>query len=120
MNDIKHCIHCKKKVVGRADKKFCDDNCRNAYNNMLNSDENNFVRNINNMLRKNRRILKQMLGTKEDTIKVSKLKLANEGFSFHYFTHLYQTQKQQTYFFVYEYGYLPLADDQILIVKRSQ
>ena len=51
------CIECGDKIAGRSDKKFCSDQCRSAYNNKLNSDSNNLMRNINNTLRKNRRIL---------------------------------------------------------------
>lgn len=120
INHEKLCLHCEKPLKGRADKRFCNDYCRNNYNNQLNSDENNLVRNINNILRKNRRLLKQHLGEVEETVKVSRDKLSLEGFNFNHFTHVYQTQKQQTYYFVYEYGYLPLADDKILIVKRQK
>jgi hypothetical protein len=45
-----------RKIVGREDKKFCSDG-RNAYNNKINKDSTNFMRNINNKLRKNYRIL---------------------------------------------------------------
>jgi hypothetical protein len=37
--------------VGREDKKFCSDGCRNAYN-KINKDSNNYMRNTNNKLRK--------------------------------------------------------------------
>jgi len=43
----KKCLECNDEFIGRADKKFCSDNCRSAYNNKLNSDATNFVRNIN-------------------------------------------------------------------------
>jgi hypothetical protein len=45
---------------GRADKKFCNDLCRNNYNNQLNSNSYNLVRNINNILRRNRRIIEEL------------------------------------------------------------
>lgn len=115
----KRCQYCSKPIVGRSDKRFCNDYCRNNYNNQLNSDENNFVRNINNILRKNRRILKSFLIHEEETYKVNRDKLILEGFNFNHFTHLYHTQKQQVYYFIYEYGYLPLSEDKILIVKRQ-
>ena len=54
------CIVCKKDMFGRSDKKYCSDHCRSAYYNQLNKDANNFVRNVNNTLRKNRRILKEL------------------------------------------------------------
>ena len=48
----KLCPECGDKIIGRADKKFCCDACRNSHNNALNKDSKNLVRNINNRLRK--------------------------------------------------------------------
>jgi predicted nucleic acid-binding Zn ribbon protein len=42
------CLTCNKPLKGRTDKKFCDDYCRNNYNNQLKSNTINLVRNINN------------------------------------------------------------------------
>ena len=56
----KSCLQCGDKISGRSDKKFCSDYCRNAFNNDQNRDVNNYVRNINNILRKNRRILAEL------------------------------------------------------------
>ena len=56
----KTCPECGDKIVGRIDKKFCSDGCRNAYNNKLNKDGKNLIRNINNRLRKNWRILEAL------------------------------------------------------------
>ena len=53
----KQCLECGDKIVGRIDKKFCTDGCRNAYNNRVNKDSKNLIRNTNNRLRKNYRIL---------------------------------------------------------------
>lgn len=113
------CLGCSKPLRGRQDKKFCDDYCRNNYNNRQNSDQNNYVRNINNILRKNRRILASVLTGTEETVKVRKDKLSQEGFHFGYFTHQYLTMKGQTYHFCYEFGYLSLENDWILVVKRK-
>jgi vacuolar-type H+-ATPase subunit B/Vma2 len=54
------CPECGEKIVGRIDKKFCSDGCRNAYNNRVNKDSKNLIRNINNRLRKNWRILEAL------------------------------------------------------------
>jgi hypothetical protein len=114
------CLACNKIVKGRHDKKFCDDYCRNSYNNLQNSDQNNYVRNVNNILRRNRRILEGQMPEGEEIKRVLKLKLAEAGFSFKYHTHQYQNQKGQTYLFNYEYGYLPLEGGEwVLIVKRK-
>ena len=60
------CLNCEKTLKGRTDKKFCDDYCRNSYNNQLKASKNNLVRNINNALGKNRRILESFFKPKED------------------------------------------------------
>ncbi|MFN4147295.1 MAG: hypothetical protein ACK4GN_15830 [Runella sp.] len=112
---MKECLECGEKIVGRSDKKFCSDLCRNAYNNKLNADANNLVRNINNRLRRNRRILEEIC--QEDKVKTTKTTLQREGFDFGYFTHIRTTQKGATYYFVYEFGYLALENDFYLIVK---
>ena len=56
----KTCLECNDKIVGREDKKFCSDGCRNAYNNKINKDSTNYMRNINNKLRKNYRVLAEL------------------------------------------------------------
>lgn len=115
---IKKCMECGETIRGRTDKKFCSDQCRNSYNNRLNSDNNNFVRNINNILRKNRRILQSL--NPEGTTKVGKDELLTNGFNFNYHTNTYTTKSGKTYFFCYEFGYLPLEGDMFAIVVRQE
>ena len=119
-NNVKTCQECNKVLRGRADRKFCDDLCRNSYNNKLNSDSNAFVRNVNNVLRRNRRVLEEVLPVGEELVKLPKSKLIEKGFSFKYFTHTYTNKKGNVYFFCYEYGYLLLEADWLLIVKRKE
>lgn len=115
----KTCLHCSKTIRGRSDKKFCDDYCRNNYNNQLKSHSNNYVRNVNNALSKNRRILELLLPPGDEIIKTTKQVLLQQGFSFKYITHTYINKKGNTYFFCYDYGYLPLDNDWYLIVRRK-
>lgn len=112
------CSECGTEIHGRADKKFCSDYCRNAYNNQLNKDSKNLVRNINNRLRKNYRIL-DSFELKEGKTRTTKTRLLDKGFDFEYITNLYTTKKGSTYFFVYDLGYLPLDNDYYMIVKRE-
>lgn len=118
MSTVRKCLYCFSEVKGRSDKKFCCEPCRNTYNNQIKS-ANTFIRNINNALSKNRRILKSMLQGKEETVKTTKEKLIRLGFQFKYLTSLYVTGSGKTYFYCYEYGYLPLENDWYLIVKRK-
>ncbi len=113
------CIECGESFNGRADKKFCSDLCRNAFNNKLNSDSNNLVRNINNILRKNRRIMEELLPEASATLSVSQQKLNDKGFNFNYYTNITTTKTGKKYFFCYEYGYLPIEGNYYLLVKRK-
>jgi hypothetical protein len=117
--ETKTCLSCGKTLKGRSDKKFCDDYCRNNHNNALKATTNNVVRNINNALAKNRRILENLLPA-EDMTKAHKEKLLHAGFQFKYFTHTYANKKGNVYYFIYDYGYLPLEGDWFLIVKRGE
>lgn len=117
---IRLCIACNKPVKGRTDKKFCDDYCRNNYNNQLKADSNNLIRNINNALGKNRRILESMINEGQEMAKTSKEKLQEKGFLFKFITHTYTNKKGNTYFFCYDHGYLPLENDWVLVVKRNE
>lgn len=113
----KTCLECGKPVFGRIDKKFCDDQCRNSYNNKQNADANNIVRNVHYTLRKNRRILEELNPTGKE--KVQRKKLIEKGFDFHFHTSTYTTKKGAIYHFVYEYGYLELDNDYLLLVKNE-
>ncbi len=118
--EIKTCMFCEKPLKGRSDKKFCDDYCRAAYNNELKSPANNYIRNVNNALGKNRRILESLLPDGEATAKANRDKLSEKGFQFKYHTHQYSAKNGNTYFYCYDYGYLPLENDWFLVVKRKE
>ncbi|MDM1295509.1 hypothetical protein HX021_14560 [Sphingobacterium sp. N143] len=112
------CLECGERIQGRSDKRFCDDACRNTYNNKLNSDQTNLVRNVNNILRKNRRILFDALGS-EGMLKIQQEKLKSLGFDFKFHTHTFSNNKGQVYRFIYEVGYLLLEHDWVLIVQKK-
>ena len=111
------CLECGEKIVGRADKKFCDDACRNSFNNKQNSDSTNFMRNVNNKLRKNFRILSSI--NKEGKTKTTKTKLTSKGFDFDYLTQVVVYKNGAEYKFVYNQGYKFLEDDWILLVRKE-
>lgn len=114
----RECLECSAKLVGRKDQKFCGDYCRNTYNNRLNEDSNNYVRRVNNILRKNRRILAKLNPDGKKT--VGGMTLAEEGFNFHYFTNIYATKTGNQYFFCYEQGYIKLeGGDQYMLVHKQ-
>lgn len=114
----KRCGECGTLIIGRIDKRFCSDQCRNTFNNRLNSDVTSYVRNTNNALRKNRRIL--MALNPEGKIKISREKLLAKGFDFTHFTSTYTTKEGSHYFYCYEQGYLPMEKDYFLLVVKKE
>ncbi len=113
----RYCLECGTKIIGRIDKKFCSDQCRNTYNNRLNRDETAYMTKINRTLRKNRKILKEL--NPEGKSKVSRNRLKAAGFDFKYFTHFYKTKEGKVYYFCYEYGYLPLDNGYFALVLNK-
>ncbi len=111
------CLECDEKVLGRADKKFCSDQCRNTYNNKLNGNSNNHIRNVNNILRKNRRIIEELCPKGKS--RVSKDKLITSGFNFTYMTSRFVTGKGDIYHYCYEYGYRELEKDHYMLVLKQ-
>lgn len=116
MNKI--CLECGEKLIGRSDKKFCSDPCRNNYNNKLNSDIINYIRNVNNILRKNRRVLAGL--NPNGKAKVRKELLIKLGLNFNYYTSTYITKSGKTYYFCYDHGYLPIEGNFFALVKKQE
>lgn len=119
---LKKCLACDKTLRGRVDKKFCDDYCRSNYNNLQKATNkpDAYVKQVNNILLKNRKILAEVLTDKEEMTKTTLDKLTQKGFIFKYHTHTYKNKKEQTYFFCYDYGYLPLSENWFLVVRRKE
>jgi hypothetical protein len=116
----KYCLCCNKPVKGRTDKKFCNDYCRNNYNNQLKSTSNNLVRNTNHALGKNRRILESIIPDGEEMFKIKKETMINMGYLFKYSTHVYVNKKGSVYYYCYDYGYLPLDKEWCLVVRATE
>lgn len=114
---MKTCLECSEKIVGREDKKFCSDSCRNAYNNKINKDSTNFMRNVNNKLRKNYRILSEL--NTDGKSRATRDKMINKGFDFDFFTNILQTKTGNTYYFLYDQGYRSLDNDYFMLVKKE-
>ena len=115
----KECLNCGAPVVGRIDKKFCDDQCRSAFYNHQNREVSKLIRKVNVQLKHNRTILHDLLeNAPEGQTKVSHRHLVDKKFDFQYITHIYESKKGARYFFCYEYGYLPFENGWYLIVKK--
>ncbi len=117
-NEEKVCLECGEKIIGRADKKFCSDQCRVAHNNKINRDETNYMNNVVNLLRKNRRILMELNTTGKT--RVSRETLVKKGFDFTYFTSQYKTKDNTIYYYCFEQGYLPIENNWYLLVVKKE
>ncbi len=111
------CLECQAVIKGRADKKFCDDTCRNNFNNHLMIEDLLYIRKINQILKKNRTILKKINTHGKTNIKTKHL--LDMGFDFTYATH-YSIINQMSFTFCYEYGYLNLGEEEILLVQKDE
>ncbi len=116
--NTRSCLTCNTKIIGRIDKRFCSDYCRNIYHNDQNRDITNYMRKVNNILRKNRRILASF--NPEGKSKIKETQLMEEGFNFAYHTNVYSTQKGAKYYFCYDQGYIKLEDGWIALVIKQE
>ncbi len=97
------CLDCGARLLGRSDKKFCSDQCRNNYNNRLNRDQNNYVRNVHALLRRNRKILADLF--EDGHHRIHRDALTAQGYNFTFFTHLVETMEGERWSYCFEYGF---------------
>ena len=103
------CLNCKKELIGRTDKKFCDPQCKSAYQYQQAKEQpERFYNKVENQLKLNRKILKEFNKGGKVTVRAE---LINElGFDANFFTHFWKNKKGEVYLFVYEYGFLKIKE----------
>lgn len=114
----KTCQNCGQNIHGRSDKKFCDDQCRTEFNNRLKS-EPPYVRSVNSILKRNRSIIQKLMPTDASRVKINRYRLNEFGFNFMFYTHSYTTKSGTRFMFCYEYGYLQLDQNRMMLLKRN-
>jgi hypothetical protein len=112
----KSCLECGIAIKGRMDKKFCCDHCRSCYNNRSRADHSDCVRRINNILVKNRKILRELCSREKYRISTEILKL--HGFDFEHFTSLKVKKNGQCCYYCYDHGYLAVDEDTLMLVSQ--
>ena len=117
MIENRKCPACGKGIQGRSDKKFCSVYCKNEYNNAKNRQQDETLRKVNHILKKNHYILKSLIRGKSR--KISGKELREREFHFRFFTHDYTNNKGERYFYCYDFGYKPMENDLYLLVKSS-
>ena len=102
---MKKCPACGELVQGRIDKRFCSPYCKSAYHYQQNRDRpDNLFKEIDDQLKRNRRILKEYNKAGKATVREEVLKKA--GFLPKYFTHFWKAKNGNVYLFCYEYGFM--------------
>lgn len=65
------CLECGDPITGRSDKKFCSDYCRTNYNNRRLEASHSYIRRVNSILLKNKRVLDYMKASQSKSIPLS-------------------------------------------------
>ena len=112
----RYCQCCAQVLYGRLDKKFCDEGCRNNFNNQQNSVQNKEIRLINRILKRNRAILLGLLALEKKPTKVDRECLLLEGFNFRYMTQHGVGSNGQSYQICYDVGLISELDRNYRIV----
>jgi len=112
----KLCPECSFMILGRTNKVFCSDKCRNTYNNKLKKKTRVVVNEINNILLKNRRILENFYN--EGSFNINRQQLIKRGFHFEYFTHISINKSNKQIYLCDEYAYV-LLDHEMLDLHLS-
>lgn len=118
--EAKVCKECGETIQGRSDKQFCSDACRNLYHYRANNAPINYVRNVVNVLKRNRRILSELNKGPDGKMKVHRERLLERGYNFLYHTNLYRTRAGNTYVFCFEHGFQEIGENWFLLVRRDE
>ena len=115
--ELRTCLDCGEPFKGRSDKKFCSDQCRNNYNNRQNREESNFIRNVQNILRRNRKILSDLNSSGITT--VHRDELITRGFNFNFHTSSLSGRSGKICYFCFEQGFVEKGHDRFQLILRD-
>ena len=113
---MKKCLECERPVSGRADKRYCDDYCRSAYHNKKNRHLQKEVKEVNSILRNNRRVLAKLYV--DELSLVSRTQLVAEGFDFKYATSV-ENYKDYNCRYCYEFGVVSLGASMCGVIMKE-
>lgn len=117
MNNRK-CLQCNEQLRGRADQKFCNDQCRSSYNNSQYLNTGTVIKTVNRILKKNYSILAALNANGKTTAKRSDLQ--KKGYCFDYFTFTTTTRSSRINYYCYDQGYREQEHDKLILVRFDQ
>lgn len=118
-NSEKKCLECGKKLLGRSDKKFCDEGCRASYNNDLYRMKYSHILKINRILKKNHAILESIIISGKE--KCPCKTLFEMGFNFDYMTSIEENinKRNSLKLICYDYYYI-IGDDGMVSIFECE
>jgi len=84
--NMRQCVICNRRLVGRSDKVFCDIKCKNYYHREIRMSARTALDETVSILRKNYIILTGLMGENSDKFVIDKLALEKAGFNFNHIT----------------------------------
>lgn len=111
---------CENELKGRVDKKFCSDYCKTDYHyrKRKRSGKEFFKKQIDDIIRTNRKILHEYNLAGKTTVR--KKELLDKGFNPRFMTHYWKTRSGDTYLFCYDQGFKEVKDngkDKFLLIQ---
>lgn len=105
------CPVCSTPFHGRADKKYCSDQCRSISNNKIRISSAPLLNRINSQLLENRKILRKLCPAGKSI--VSRTLLAERGFNFQTFTSFFISSERKVFFVCYDMAFAPITTNGI-------
>lgn len=115
----RRCLSCGHILYGRADKKFCNDSCRNTWNNRVRHRATSAVYMVNTILKRNRNLLQDALPNGTSTARIRKIQLEAQGFNPGFFTGASKRRNGSLVFLCYEFGF-SIAGECYNVMKRRR
>jgi hypothetical protein len=118
---MKTCLQCNDTFRGRSDKKFCNDYCRNAYNNQQKKSAPSHQRILHQRLQRNHALLCRYLPEKNvGPICINKNRLTNDGFVWRYCTESRLVNNRNVLYGCYEFRYFSLNERYLILLKENE
>lgn len=118
---MKTCLHCKDSFRGRSDKKFCNDYCRNAYNNQQKAMAFVHQRVTHQRLQRNYLLLSRYLSdTNTGPVCINKERLINDGFIWRYCTESRPLKNKNLLYGCYDIHYFSINERSLILLKENE
>jgi len=109
-----NCKECGDRLVGRSDKKFCSDYCRNTFNNRKYRDRREAMRSTNRILKQNYQILLSYYQSGKTVTRTDELE--QNGFNFNYFTR-FQNDSGEKKAYCYDIAYSVINQEKVYLER---